>query len=590
MHSSRRGLLAVLALTPLLALVPLAVASAAPAPGVVVNEVESQGGTPGDWAELANPTTAPVDVSGWVIKDDDDTHSFVIAPATTIAAGGQQAFDTDPSFGFGAADSVRLFTADGTLVDSYTWTAHATTTYGRCPSGTGAFTTTATPTKGTANSCGATTPPPTTTPPTVPLGAPWPGGAAVSTVDTANVLGGNVSGLAYEASGTSAPGVLWAVKNGPSTLYRLLWDGTRWTPDTANGWGAGKALHYPDGTGDPDTEGVTLVAGTSAGGVYASTERNNANNGVSRPEVLRFDVSGSATSLSATTEWNLTADLPAVGPNLGLEAVTWISDDVLVRKGFRDEATGALYDPTTYPDHAGGIFFTGLEANGSIYAYALDRPTGRYTRVATIVSGFPAVMDLTYEPESGQLWVVCDDTCHGRTSTFDVGTGGRFAVTATQERPAGMPDLNNEGFTITPQAECVGGLKPVFWADDTNDDGHALRAGTLRCTALPAPGTTTTAPGTTAPGAGGGAGGGAVTPVGAAVPVPTPSTTSAPTTAATTTAVPTAASTPGSGAAAADLASTGVDAAEQAGLGAAVLAAGTALLVLGRRRRTGPRS
>ena len=45
-----------------------------------------------------------------------------------------------------------------------------------------------------------------------------------------------------------------------------------------------------------------------------------------------------------------------------------------------------------------------------------------------------------------------------------------------------MANLNNEGFTITPDSECVGGSKPVFWADDGNTGGHALRAGTIPCT------------------------------------------------------------------------------------------------------------
>jgi hypothetical protein len=45
-----------------------------------------------------------------------------------------------------------------------------------------------------------------------------------------------------------------------------------------------------------------------------------------------------------------------------------------------------------------------------------------------------------------------------------------------------MPNYNNEGFAIAPQAACVAGHKPVLWSDDNNDDGHALRAGTLPCT------------------------------------------------------------------------------------------------------------
>ena len=83
-------------------------------------------------------------------------------------------------------------------------------------------------------------------------------------------------------------------------------------------------------------------------------------------------------------------------------------------------------------------------------------------------------MDLEYEPESTHLWAACDNNCGGRTATLDIAPAGpkagHFVVTNTYERPAGMPDLNNEGFAIAPQAECVGGLKPVFWSDDTQLD------------------------------------------------------------------------------------------------------------------------
>ena len=53
---------------------------------------------------------------------------------------------------------------------------------------------------------------------------------------------------------------------------------------------------------------------------------------------------------------------------------------------------------------------------------------------------------------------------------------------AEYARPTGMANLNNEGFTITPDSECVGGMKPVYWADDGNTASHALRAGTIACT------------------------------------------------------------------------------------------------------------
>jgi hypothetical protein len=45
-----------------------------------------------------------------------------------------------------------------------------------------------------------------------------------------------------------------------------------------------------------------------------------------------------------------------------------------------------------------------------------------------------------------------------------------------------MPDLNNEGFALTGLSECVGGRKPVFWADDGQTGGYSLRRGTVSCT------------------------------------------------------------------------------------------------------------
>ena len=72
--------------------------------------------------------------------------------------------ETALGFGLGGGDSARLFppmpTPTTATIDSYTWTAHAPVTYGRCPNGTGAFINTTTATKGAANDCGPPPPPP----------------------------------------------------------------------------------------------------------------------------------------------------------------------------------------------------------------------------------------------------------------------------------------------------------------------------------------------------------------------------------------------------------------------------------------------
>jgi hypothetical protein len=450
----------------------------ASSPGTLrINEIESSGGTPGDWIELHNFGASPASVAGYVLKDNDDAHGYTFPAGTTIAAGSLLVVDESSlGFGLGAPDAVRLFTATGVPVDAYSWTAHATTTYGRCPSGSGAFTTTAAPTKGTQNQCGAGI-------------AAWPGGAGVQTADVANALGGNVSGLTYEGSGSAEPSVLWATKNGPGKLYRTTWSAgtSTWVPDGSNGWSAGKALRYPNGTGDPDAEGVTLAGGASGGGVYVATERNNSASTVSRNSILRFDVSGAGSTLTATHEWNLTADLPAVGSNTGLEAITWVPDSYLVARRFFDESKSHAYAPAEYPNHGDGLFFVGVEANGRLYAYALDHSTGTFTRVASVASGLTGVMGLEFDAELSNLWATCDDGCSGRSAVLEVDTRagsaslGRLVVSRVFERPTGMANLNNEGFALAPQSECAGDVKPVFWADDSATGGFALRRGTVTC-------------------------------------------------------------------------------------------------------------
>jgi hypothetical protein len=375
-------------------------------------------------------------------------------------------------FGLDSADSVRLLgPGGGSVVDSYTWTTDASQTYGRCPDGSGEFADTVEPTKGGQNFCVG-----------LPFFGVWPGGSAVTAVDPATSFTSNLSGLDYVASGTSAPGALWAVVNGPGTLHRLVPDGTGgWAPDAANGWATGKGLRFADGTGDVDAEGVTLAGGDTSI-VYVGAERNNSNNGVSRNTVLRYDTTG-AGPLSATHLWDLTALLPVTGPNTGIEAVSFVPDSYLVAAGLVDVTTGNAYDPARYPDHAGGLFLVGVEATGGVYAFELDHADGSATMITSFASGFPGVMALEFDAETETLWALCDDTCLGRSSTFRVGASGVYELVRSYERPAGMPNLNNEGFAIAPLAECTAGVRPAFWSDDADTGGNSLRVGTVACPA-----------------------------------------------------------------------------------------------------------
>jgi hypothetical protein len=315
---------------------------------------------------------------------------------------------------------------------------------------------------------------------------PWPGGNQVVTVDPVNTYASDLSGLHYEPAQGAAPAVLWAAQNQPSKLYRLLWNGSTWASDTSNGWSSGKALHFPDGQGAPDSEGVTKGALGSTG-LYVSTERDNQVSATSRLSVLLFDDVNAGASLTAKLEWNLTSDLPKVGSNLGLEALAWVPDSYLVAKGFIDESKQKAYDPTNYANHGEGIFFVGIEGNGVIYAFALDHAGGGFTRVATIESGHSGVMDLSFDRDVGYLWAVCDDTCQGRTNVLDIDTHagsltfGKFYIRRGFERPSSMPNLNNEGFTVATESTCQSGFKSVFYAEDGSTMGYAIRRDSVPC-------------------------------------------------------------------------------------------------------------
>lgn len=450
------------------------------APVVKINEVESNGGTPGDWTELYNAGTTPADISGWSFKDADDTHNYLIPAGTVIPVGGYYVVEeAAQGFGLGGADSVRLYDAAAALVDSYAWTAHAAVTYGRCPNGTGTFGDQSSASKAAANACA----------PTGPITSAWPGTNDVKTIDLASQWTSNLSGLTYEGGVAGQPSVLWAVVNGPGTLYRLIDNGTNFVPDTANDWGAGKALHYPNGLGNPDSEGVTFGANL-ADGIYVATERNNDASTVSRSAIVRFDVSGVGASLTATHDFDLTSFLPVVGANLGIEAVTWVSDAYLTSKGFFDEAAGHTYVPSEYADHGSGLFLVGLEGGGKIYAFALNHTTGAATLLATITSGQTGVMGLEFDRDLNYLWFSCDDTCGNKSGIFDIDTvagsptQGRFTLRRMFDRPSSLPDTNNEGIAIAPQSECVSGFKPFFWSDDNDKDGFSLRKDAIPCASL----------------------------------------------------------------------------------------------------------
>lgn len=425
---------------------------------VRINEVESDGEP--DWIELVNPTAEVLDVSGIVVKDDDDAHAYTIAAGTSIPANGYLVID-DLYFGIGKDDTIRVFDGEQ-LVDSTSWgAAHATPTWGRCPDTTGSFAATAESTPGTANVCAGEI-----------AVSPWPGSQDVRVLDTAPTFLEDSSGLDVQV--TDEGTFLWAVDNGTGTIWKLAAsaDGS---VEFADGWNEGKRVRFqkdadnPSAAG-PDTEGITV---DGAGLVYVASERDNSAKGVNQNTILQVDPNAAGPDLVALTEWDLTSQLPAVGANLGIEAVEWIPDAALAGKLY-DDNTRAPYAAASYAGD--GLFFVAVEDGGGVHAFALAAG-GFATLVATIDPGLAGVMSLDYDSVLGVLWAVCDDGCGGKSAqlTFN---GTDAPGVAHFARPAGMPDINNEGFATAPASLSQDGQRPVWWFAD-GYTSEALRTGTL---------------------------------------------------------------------------------------------------------------
>jgi hypothetical protein len=112
------------------------------ADSLVINEINynpSDSFNPGDWVEVYNPHPYTLDITGWVFKDEDDSHIFAFPEGTSVEANGYLVICTDGTafaslfpevnnyigntgFGLsGGGELIRIFNASGTLIDQVTY-------------------------------------------------------------------------------------------------------------------------------------------------------------------------------------------------------------------------------------------------------------------------------------------------------------------------------------------------------------------------------------------------------------------------------------------------------------------------------------
>lgn len=432
---------------------------------VVVNEVSNVAGK----VELLNTGATTEDLSGWELVDASGDVAFTVPAGTTLAAGAF--YVAAPVTGLDSVDSIAIRHPEGGQVAGHAWSEDGLESYSRCDTfGTVSYVETPTATWGAANAC-----------PTLPAQA-WPGPAEIRTVDAVDAFTdldandeGDVSGVTFDPRD---PSVLWAVMN-KGRLFKMRKVGESY--EAFPEWDGGIPVRFTDGGGELDAEGVTVAPD---GAVFLTSERDNARaKKVSDNRVARFDVSGvtaATTELVATHEWDVNAAVPT-GTNLGLEGIAYVPDSFLVDAGW--QVDGRAY---AAGDHATpGLFVTAVEGTGNLHFFSLAAGEAP-VEVKVETSGFPWAMDVAFDADRDALWALCDDGCGGVSHLLTV-TDGDFAVASAYARPAGMPNLNNEGLAIAPWSTALDGAVEVVWADDGDTDGHSLRAGQLTLPAVERP-------------------------------------------------------------------------------------------------------
>ena len=439
---------------------------------VVINEVQSNDPNGGpDWVELANPTDEVLDISGLVLKDNKDKDPYTIPDGTTIPANGFLVIYQDDSgaegfaFGLGKGDSVRLF-EDGEQIAATTWPdgSHTNPTWGLYPDVNGSsYQNTLEATPGAANKFAG-----------IPDVIAWPGSDEVHTFDTTPTFLEDSSGLDF------ANGKLYAVDNGTATFWvmNVAKDGTL---TFASGFEQGKRVCFRKDANNakakgPDAEGITV---DGSGMVYLASERDNSAKGVNYNTILMVDPNEAGTRLVAQKEWDLTASLPQVSANMGIEAVEWVANADVAGK-LIDQNTGSTFAVANYPNAiAGGVFFVALEDNGHVYAYILNKDE-TVVQIADIDAKLGGAMALDYDTYEKKLWVAADDGYGNRMARITLNGSSDPEIVHVLPAAGVNTAANNEGFAIAGAEYTVNGQRPVYRFCDGVTSG-ALTIGSMSC-------------------------------------------------------------------------------------------------------------
>ena len=193
---------------------------------VRLNEVAANvDGTTTDQVELTNLSDSEVNLGGWVIKDSTDVGAMTSPGDLSVPADGFSVIEIDAELD--VVDSVRLYDANGQLIDTTSWTESPTPSLGRCADGVGAFSSNESFTPSAPNACGG----PVTR-------RPGRGPRRSDVTDVAGMFGTDASGVAFDPNDADT---LWVVRNRDGRLFKMAKQRT--ALDLRGGLGRRRAPH-----------------------------------------------------------------------------------------------------------------------------------------------------------------------------------------------------------------------------------------------------------------------------------------------------------------------------------------------------------
>ena len=299
----------------------------------------------------------------------------------------------------------------------------------------------------------------------------WPGNQTLTAWDTSRTFLADSSGLDFHN------GQLYAVDNGTGRFWILdvAQDGSL---SIVPGFENGKRARFKSvsSSNGPDAEGISV---DGDGLVYIASERDNSRSSVNWNVILQLDPWTSGNDIVAMREWDITASLPQVNTNTGIEAVEWVSFADIDGKLF-DKNTNAPFDSANYPGAtAGGVFFVALEANGHVYAYVLYN-NETYVQIADINTKLGGAMALDWDTYEKVLWVAADNGFGCRSAILKF-TGASVPGIVHVNPPSGLNTSGNyEGFAIADASYTVNGQRPVYRFED-GVNSRALTIGSIDC-------------------------------------------------------------------------------------------------------------